>query len=105
MNQIDQMNEQIKKINWKRKMPEISRFYGISIKMLFDDHDPPHFHVIYNEYKAIISIKDLRMLKGDLPPKAFGMVMEWAKQHQQELLQDWVLVKSNNNPKNIEPLQ
>ncbi|MBP7652896.1 DUF4160 domain-containing protein [Candidatus Dependentiae bacterium] len=46
-------------------MPEISRFYGISIKMLFDDHAPPYFHVIYNEYKAIITINDFRMIKGD----------------------------------------
>jgi len=86
-------------------MPEISRFYGILIKMLFDDHEPPHFHVIYSEYKAVISIKDLRILKGDLPPKAFGLVMEWAKLHQRELLQDWKLAKSKKNPIKIEPLK
>ncbi len=86
-------------------MPEISRFYGIVIKMIFDDHDPPHFHVFYNEFKAIVSIRDLRILKGDLPPKAFGLLMEWAKQHQKELLQDWNLAKSKKNPFKIEPLQ
>ena len=57
-------------------MPEISRFYGIIIKMLFDDHNPPHIHVEYNEFKAIISIKDLYILKGDLSPKALGLVRE-----------------------------
>lgn len=85
-------------------MPEICRFYGIIIKMLFDDHDPPHFHVTYNEYKAIISIKNLRIIKGDLPPKAFGLVMEWAKLHQEQLLQDWNLAKNKKQPFKIEPL-
>ncbi len=85
-------------------MPEISRFYGIIIKMLFDDHDPPHFHVIYNEFNAVISIKDLRMLKGDLPPKAFGLVMEWGKLHQKELMEDWNLAKTKKNIFTIDPL-
>ncbi len=61
--------------------------------------------MIYNENIAIISIKDLRIIKGDLPPKAFGLVMEWSKHHQQELLQAWNLAKSNNNPIKIAPLQ
>jgi len=43
-------------------MPEISRFLGMSILMYFDDHNPPHFHVKYNDYRAIISIKDLALL-------------------------------------------
>ncbi len=43
--------------------------------MLFDDHNPPHFHVEYNEFKAIISINNLNIMKGDLPPKALGLVM------------------------------
>lgn len=62
-------------------MPEICRFYGIVIKMLFDDHNPPHFHVTYNEFKAVISINNLYIIKGDLPPKALGLVMEWTKLH------------------------
>ena len=85
-------------------MPEISRFYGIVVKMLFDDHAPPHFHVVYNEFKVVIGIGNLRILKGDLPPKAFGLVMEWAKLHQKELLQDWHLAKNRKNPFKIEPL-
>jgi len=45
-------------------MPEICRFLGIVISMYFDEHNPPHFHVTYNEHKALISIKTLNMLDG-----------------------------------------
>ena len=48
-------------------MPELSRFLGIVVYMLFNEHNPPHFHVEYGEYKASISINDLALVKGDLP--------------------------------------
>ena len=86
-------------------MPEISRFYGIIIQMLFDDHNPPHFHVEYNEFKAIISINNLNIMKGDLPPKALGLVMEWAKLHQGELIKEWDLAKAKKQLFKIDPLQ
>lgn len=57
-------------------MPEISRFFGIVIKMHYNDHLPPHFHVEYGEYKAVIDIRTLVAIGGDLPPRAFGMVVE-----------------------------
>ena len=49
-------------------MPELSRFLGISILMYFDDHNPPHFHVRYNDSRAIISINNLAVMEGKLPP-------------------------------------
>jgi Domain of unknown function (DUF4160)/Protein of unknown function (DUF2442) len=49
--------------------------------MYYNDHGPPHFHVVYNEFKAVIGINDLSILFGDLPPKAVGLVMEWALLH------------------------
>ncbi len=70
-------------------MPEISRFFGITIYMYYDEHNPPHFHVKYNEYNAVIRIRDYALLEGKLPPKVFGMVMEWTVLHQTELLSDW----------------
>ena len=54
--------------------------------MYFDDHNPPHFHVIYNEYQAAIGINDFTILEGDLPPKALGLVAEWAKERTCERL-------------------
>lgn len=76
-------------------MPVICRFYGILIKMFFDDHNPPHFHAEYGEYKATIKIKDFTLTKGYLPPRALGLVIEWAAFHQNELLNDWELAKNN----------
>lgn len=70
-------------------MPEICRFLGIVISMYFDEHNPPHFHVRYNEYRAIVSISNLNILDGHLPAKVRGLVEEWAEQHREELLNMW----------------
>lgn len=70
-------------------MPEISRFLGIVISMYFDEHNPPHFHVSYNEHKAAIAIKTLNMVDGWLPARVRGLVEEWAELHQDELLVMW----------------
>ena len=86
-------------------MPEISRFLGIIIAMFYRDHNPPHFHVRYNEYKAIISINDLAMLDGKLPPKVLGLVIEWASIHKIELLEDWKLAEELAELKPIKPLE
>ncbi len=86
-------------------MPEISRFLGMIIAMYYQDHNPPHFHVRYSEYKATISIKDLALLEGKLPPKALGLVIEWASLHQNELMEDWELAKKLAKLKKIPPLE
>ena len=86
-------------------MPEISRFYGIIIAMFFDDHNPPHFHARYGKEKIAIEIHSLRILEGHIPPRALGIVIEWASQHKDELLSNWELAKSNQHPKKIEPLK
>jgi hypothetical protein len=70
-------------------MPEICRFLGIVISMYFDDHNPPHFHVRYNEYRAVVDIRTLNTLNGTLPAKVRGLVEEWAEIHQEELLEMW----------------
>ena len=62
-------------------MPEISRFFGIVIRMYVNDHYPPHFHVRYGEYKAILAIDAPVIVEGHLPPRALGLVIEWASQH------------------------
>jgi hypothetical protein len=70
-------------------MPEISRFLGIIIFMYFDEHNPPHFHVKYNEYNAVMEIQSLNILAGYLPGKVRGLVEEWAEPNQEELLIMW----------------
>ncbi len=85
-------------------MPEISRFYGIVIAMFYDDHNPPHFHARYGKDKVTIEIQTLRILEGKISPRALGLVIEWASQHQEELLRDWELSKNNQPPEKIAPL-
>jgi hypothetical protein len=70
-------------------MPEICRFYGIVIKMYFADHSPPHFHAEYAEHEARIAIGNLTVVSGTLPPRAMGLVAEWASLHQQDLSALW----------------
>jgi hypothetical protein len=71
-------------------MPEVTRFYGITIQIRFlREHNPPHFHAIYGEREGVFDIRTLHMLQGDLPGKAQGLVREWAGQYQRELLDMW----------------
>lgn len=70
-------------------MPEICRFLGIRISMYFNEHNPPHFHVKYNEYRATMNINTLNVVDGYLPSKVRGLVQEWAENHQIELLKMW----------------
>ena len=85
-------------------MPEISRFYGIVIAMFFNEHNPPDLHARYGGAKVAIDIQTLRIMEGRIPPRALGLVMEWASQHQAELIRDWEMLRSDQQPKKIEPL-
>lgn len=86
-------------------MPEISRFFGIVIKMFHNDHAPPHFHVEYAEHRALVDIQTLSIIGGRLPARARGLVIEWATLHQDELLEDWNLAQARRSLKKIDPLQ
>lgn len=71
-------------------MPEICRFYGIIIKIFFsNEHNPPHFHAVYGEYNGSFSILDLKMIEGDLPRKAQNLIIEWANEHKEEIINMW----------------
>lgn len=72
-------------------MPEITRFYGLVIKMFFKpkEHEPPHIHVLYGEFNGIFEIQSKLMIEGDLPGKAQQLVLEWLSLHEDELLQMW----------------
>lgn len=85
-------------------MPEISRFYGLVVYIFYDEHVPPHFHVKYAEHEAVIGIETLSLLKGDLPPRALGLVTEWAAMHQEELREDWERSLAQKPLKKIAPL-
>lgn len=70
-------------------MPEICRFFGMVMAIYYKDHAPPHFHVKYNEFRASIAIETLEVLEGNLPRKAYQLVLEWASEHRGELKTNW----------------
>lgn len=86
-------------------MPEISRFYGIIIKMFIPDHGKPHFHVKYAEYEAKIDIETLEIMNGDLPKRTLKLVQEWAKLHSDELAENWENLQKFVTLNKIEPLK
>ena len=85
-------------------MPEICRFYGIVIKMYFDDHNPPHFHAQYSGDEARVDIRTLAVISGRLPARAFGLVVEWATLRRAELLELWQKAKDLDPLHKIDPL-
>ena len=85
-------------------MPTLSAFYGILIQMFWHDHAPPHFHALYAEDEALIDIRTLDVIEGQLPRRAMSLVREWARDHQTELLEDWELCSRNQMPNKINPL-
>ena len=86
-------------------MPEISRFFGIVIKMFFDDHNPPHFHAEYDSDIGLIDIRNLSVFSGQLPPRVRGLVIEWAALHQEELIADWERARAQQELLKIAPLE
>ena len=86
-------------------MPEISRFYGIIIRMFYNDHTPPHFHAEYGDDEVLVNINTLAVFHGHLSARALGLVIEWASQHQDELRNDWERVRTQQSPEKIAPLK
>lgn len=86
-------------------MPEISRFFGIVIRMFFDDHNPPHFHAAYGDDEALIDIRNFSVFAGRLPPRVTGLVVEWATLHREELFVDWQRARNQQRLMAIDPLE
>lgn len=85
-------------------MPTICSFYGIVIRMFFNDHAPPHFHARYGEFEATIDIASLSVIEGGLPSRALVLVGDWAALHRVELLENWRLCREKMQPQKIDPL-
>jgi hypothetical protein len=85
-------------------MPTISIFYGIIIRMFYNEHAPPHFHAEYAGAKVAINIQTLEVMEGKLQARALNMVREWARFHQAELLENWELCQQHQQPRQLEPL-
>ena len=85
-------------------MPIISEFYGITIKVFYDDQAPPHIHASYGEHEIIVGISPIAIIKGKVPNRVRSMVLEWIALHQQELMENWELCQSGKSPQKLEPL-
>lgn len=85
-------------------MPEVSRFYGIVVRIFHDDHGAPHFHAEYAGRKVKVAIRNFAILRGGLPPRVLGFVTEWAALHQDELLEAWERAQRHEAPGKIAPL-
>ncbi len=85
-------------------MPEISRFYGIIVRMFYDDHPPPHFHAAYQGDEVEIEIETLAVSRGKIARRAMALLLEWAAMHRDELRAAWELASRNREPSKIDPL-
>ena len=85
-------------------MPTISMFYGIAIRMYFDDHRRPHFHVYSGGDDASISIDTLEVVEGRLSRRTLALVLEWASEHRTELRENWARCETHQPLKKIDPL-
>jgi hypothetical protein len=86
-------------------VPELSRFYGIIIRMFYGDHPPPHFHAVYQGEQVQVDINTLEVIEGHMSRRALALVLEWAALHRAELRQAWEQASTNQEPSKIPPLE
>ena len=89
-------------------MPELSRFFGIIIRMFVEvggQHSTPHFHAYYQEHVAVFGIEPVELLAGSLPQRQRRLVEAWTELHQQVLMEDWERLQAGRLPVSIPPLQ
>jgi hypothetical protein len=89
-------------------MPELSRFFGIIIRMYMEAGEPrhlPHFHAYYQDETAVIGLEPIELVAGTLPRRQRRFVEAWAELHQEELLADWQRLQGGLAPLPIAPLE
>lgn len=86
-------------------VPTLSTFFGISVRMYFDDHAPPHFHAYYGDAAVVLEIDSLEVTEGHLPRRALSLVLEWAVAHRPELRANWERARAHEPLLPIAPLE
>ena len=86
-------------------MPVIALFFGISISMYWNDHDPPHFHAQYGDNQATVDILNGRVMAGYLPHRQLKVVLAWTELRRDQLMQDWELARDGRSLLSIEGVQ
>jgi hypothetical protein len=84
-------------------MPEICRFYGIIIKMYFNEHNPPHFHIEYQDYEAVMNI-ETGEVTGNMSRRALNLVYDWLDQNKDALYENWKRIEERKPLNRIKPL-
>jgi len=86
-------------------MPAISIFFGIVIRMFYNDHEPPHFHAEYQGERGKFDPSG-RLLAGSIQSKTvLRLVRRWARQHEGEIRANWRRMKARKPLEAIEPLR
>ncbi len=86
-------------------MPIIAVFLGIIIRVFHSDHPPPHLHVQYGEFEAIVEISSGDIMRGKLPKRIQRILKEWIKLRRFELRRAWQIAQENKNPKRIQGIE
>ena len=89
-------------------MPELSRFFGIIIRMFVEEgrpHHRAHCHAFYQDHAAVIAVDTVECLGGSVPKAQRRLVEAWVEIHREELQRDWDLLQSGQPPVKIEPLR
>ena len=88
-------------------MPTLSMFFGIIIRMYYapKEHNPPHIHAYYQNYKTVIDINTCEIIEGEIPPRQLRLIIAWIEIHREDLLADWKLCQNGEKPFAIEPLK
>ena len=86
-------------------LPTIAYFLGISVRMFFNDHDPPHVHVRYQGFRARVLISNGEIIGGKLPPTAARVMREWTALRQDALMRNWRAARSDAPLEQIEGLE
>ncbi|MBI5487404.1 MAG: DUF4160 domain-containing protein [Deltaproteobacteria bacterium] len=82
-------------------MPEVSRFFGIVVRMFFDEHPPARFHADYSEFLAVVRVQPIEVLESTLPQRALSMVLEWAARNQAGLIENWDRLRGGQSVKRL----
>ena len=82
-------------------------FFGIIIRMYYapKEHNPPHIHAYYQDFKVVINILNCELMEGELPPRQIRILLAWIEIHQDELMADWKLCQNGEKPFSIDPLK
>ncbi len=84
-------------------MPKVCEFYGVVIRMFYNEHGPPHFHAEYGGAKASVDFLGY-VLRGTLPPRALRLVREWTQLRHSDLAANWSLARAGRPLVPMEPL-